>query len=710
MKVVLVGAQINPRTRHTLAVGVLKAAADGHEGLRGRVDVRCLEFTGARSAEILQAIIDEKPAVACFSCYIWNMELLSSVWGALKAALPEVRIVLGGPQAYPHSDAVLRDHPEVDVIALGEAETTFPALLKAWLEGEPLERVPGLAYRSQGGVLKTPEPPPLQDLDALPSAYLSGSVDIAPTDKAFTIETSRGCPFDCKYCDWPGRLQKVRAFSIDRVVAEVEYIVKRAPGVAKFMLADSDIFIDKARARELLTRLKAALAGTKAVLAMEVYLARLDASLIEVLDSKHILLEAGIQTITPEALKAVDRFFNRAKTEEVILELHRRCPSLTFTLETIFGLPGDSFEYFRRTIDWALSMKPDGIEIFPALVLPGADMGMHPENYEIEFEPEPPHRILSSARYGREDMRRTNRLAFQIDALNHFSFLRKVFARLGAHLAREGRLGHLECYEEFSTRLERRGLLPSDESANAGDGAGVLSAAAAMRIMEDDGKTDALYAELEDFVREKLAGGSERLEGMFVRFLKIHRNQELWMRPLRLGRTPAPLQKALSSVRRGRWVGAEDLFPESLILRDKFPALSFIHVAIPGRARTAHCFGIEAEHAGDARELASRLSSGAPGEDAIFFSNTYTRLESSARRRLARALRERARPGGRLLIFDDLLGWSPLESLGKIALDAAEDDNSLPLDGFLAELEEAGWRHDAPAERFDPFVLVSMVR
>ena len=705
MKVVLIGAQADPRMRHTLAVGALKAAADGCESLRGRVDVRCLEFTCAQSAEVLQSILAEKPAVVGFSCYIWNFELFESVWSALKAASPGIRIVLGGPQAYPLADAVLRDHPEVDAVALGEAEATFPALLQAWLDGGALERVPGLAYRSKNGVLKTLEPPTLQDLDELPSPYLTGAVAIAPTDVFFTIETSRGCPFDCKFCDWPGRRQKVREFSIDRVVREVEYILERAHDVSQFMLADSDIFIDKPRARELLTRLKAALAGTKAALGIEVYLARLDDGLLEVMDSRHITLTAGIQTITPEALKAVDRFWNRAKTEEVIQKMHRRCPSATFALQTIIGLPGDSLEGSRRTLDWTLSMKSEGIAVFPALVLPGADIGQHPENYGIEFEPRPPHRILSSARYGREDMRRANRIGFQIIALQHFPFLRNVFARLGALLAGEGRLSYLDCYEEFSARLERRGLLAANELDPDSE-----TSPAFLRMREDAVSTDALFAELEDFVREKLAGGHARLEDSIVRYLNIHHNQILWLRRLRAGQKPAALRQALSSVRSARWIGLEDLFEESLILRDQFQALDFFHVVIPGRTRQRHCFNIEAQHADDAQELTAHLASGAPEEDAIFFSLVYTRLEASARRSLARELHDRSRPGGRLFIFDDLLGLSSLESLGKMAFGAAEDDAPVALDDLLAELQEAGWQPNQPIERFEPFVLVSLIR
>jgi radical SAM superfamily enzyme YgiQ (UPF0313 family) len=409
---------------------------------------------------VARDVVSAAPDVIGFSCYLWNSQSFLDALPAIRRGLPLAVIVLGGPDANPRAESLLAERPEVDLVALGEGEVTLPAILRARRDGASWDRVPGVAYRgADGGAVRTPEPPLLDDLDVLPSPLLSGALAFTEEHTRITIETSRGCPFNCSFCDWPGRSQKPRNFSIDRVVRELELLAGLPKRPEVVHLADADIFIDKKRAAELLTRARKALAGTDVVLAMEAYLGRLDDDLLRILDSPNFAIEAGIQTATPEALEAVNRFFHREKIESVMARARTVAPGVRMALQLIFGLPGDSLEGFKSTLDWALSLGAHRLVAYPALVLPGSDMGLHPERFDMVFDPKPPRRIRSTSRFPESDLRRANAIAARVAAVS------ALLPMLGASVARPT----LALYEAFGAALSREGLLANQASLEAVD-------------------------------------------------------------------------------------------------------------------------------------------------------------------------------------------------------------------------------------------------
>ncbi|MFC2124057.1 B12-binding domain-containing radical SAM protein [Bacteroidota bacterium] len=130
----------------------------------------------------------------------------------LKSENPDIPVIIGGPFATINSVNILEDCPYVDFVGRGEAEELFPEFLDN--RNNP-EAVNGLTWRSNGKVIKNPDRPLLLDLDrfpypdrsSLPIDYIESIPLDMPAvlslDKFCTVQTSRGCPYHCIYCDIP---------------------------------------------------------------------------------------------------------------------------------------------------------------------------------------------------------------------------------------------------------------------------------------------------------------------------------------------------------------------------------------------------------------------------------------------------------------------------------------------------------------------------
>ena len=122
-------------------------------------------------------------------------------------------------------------NPHVDVTVRGEGEATFAELLDALDSNaihdlDVLRDVPGLSFRSADGrIVRTEDRARIEDLDTIPSPYMLGLLDpFGTAQSGAVIETNRGCPYGCTFCDWgSATLSRIRKFSLDRVAAELEW-------------------------------------------------------------------------------------------------------------------------------------------------------------------------------------------------------------------------------------------------------------------------------------------------------------------------------------------------------------------------------------------------------------------------------------------------------------------------------------------------------
>ena len=92
-------------------------------------DIKIKEFTINNSINyIMQEIYDYNPDVLCFSCYIWNIDMINYITQHIKKVIPGVLIVLGGPEVSFGTETLMRKNDAIDIVVIGEGENTFRSL------------------------------------------------------------------------------------------------------------------------------------------------------------------------------------------------------------------------------------------------------------------------------------------------------------------------------------------------------------------------------------------------------------------------------------------------------------------------------------------------------------------------------------------------------------------------------------------------------
>jgi len=448
-------------TGNPLACSYLKAAADADPALAGRVEVTVNPFDRfADPAALAEAVLAGEPALVGVSTYVWNSDTALALARELKRRAPSVFVVLGGPQVAHRTESFFGLAP-IDACAVGEGELTFRALLAARLDGTPLSGVDGLVWRDGAEVRRNRERAQVKDLSLLPSPYLSGVVPVSEhADLSF--ETSRGCPFDCSFCDWQ-KNQKVRHFPVERVLEEIRLIARLRPDATVYFV-DADLFLHKERAKRLLPALLGAAEGTELKFDFETNLGHWDDALLRLADHPRVRLSCGVQSLNPKALRAANRDSGAFKLELLTPALARRerlAPRARVSPEVIFGMPDDDLAHYRLTLDWALTASVARVMTTPFLVLPGSAFSERPERWGISFDPRPPHRLLRSDTFSEADMAAARAASFAANlGLSLGWHAAEALRRLGRAAAPGSPTPVLDAFESFAAALEADGRFP----------------------------------------------------------------------------------------------------------------------------------------------------------------------------------------------------------------------------------------------------------
>lgn len=186
-----------------------------------------------------------------FSCYVWNKSYNYELAKRIKQEKPDSIIFFGGPEMPITESDIFERLPFIDVVIKGEGEKVLKSFLEAVANNTSWEEVKGLLINKNGVPVDTGDGGRIGDLDELPSPYLTGVFDklMAETTGVewnATIETNRGCPYACTFCDW-GSLtyNKVKKFNLQRVFDELEWIGKHKCGFATITDANFGMFVER---------------------------------------------------------------------------------------------------------------------------------------------------------------------------------------------------------------------------------------------------------------------------------------------------------------------------------------------------------------------------------------------------------------------------------------------------------------------------------
>ena len=231
-----------------LNIGLLSSHAKQRFGQE--VDIELFKYP----QDLREALIDRPPHLLGCSNYVWNSNLSYYFCSMAKSIDPKMITVFGGTN-YPFDnrsqEKFLRKRPDVNFHVYYEGEISFSNILERALSvSDPYrvfdEPIAGSQFISpdSGQFLSGPPVPRIKNLDSVPSPYVSGLLDkffdghLTPL-----VETARGCPFTCNFCNaYHEYFTKVNKFSDDYVREELTYIAKRASatGVSHVTILDNN--------------------------------------------------------------------------------------------------------------------------------------------------------------------------------------------------------------------------------------------------------------------------------------------------------------------------------------------------------------------------------------------------------------------------------------------------------------------------------------
>ena len=341
---------------------------------------------------ILAALLQEEPAVAAFSVYLWNRRETLELVDALAAARPGLRLVVGGPEVSFDGPELFARHPGLTALVRGEGEAPLRALLAAWARGVDPGPVPRVTRRHGSELVAGPDAPPLAELDAIPSPFQAGLVDLGRG--LVYYESSRGCPFRCAFC-LSARDAQVRTYSLERVFADLGWLM--AQGVPQVKLVDRTFNSDPARAREIFAFILAHNRSTRFHFEIAAHL--LDEATLELLEQAPagcFQFEIGVQTTLEGTLRRIDRPVALERLERNVRRL-QQAGRVRLHLDLVAGLPGEGYAGFLGSVDRVAALHPDHLQVELVKVLPGTPLRDRAGTLGLRFDPNPPYTVLATA-------------------------------------------------------------------------------------------------------------------------------------------------------------------------------------------------------------------------------------------------------------------------------------------------------------------------
>ena len=359
--------------------GILVASAFSSETVKQNCSFKEFIFLREETEDVVERL--ENPAFMGFSSYCWNSEYNKLIAKAVKEKYPECLIVFGGHDI-PDNFDMLREYPFIDVLCHGEGEDTVRDLLERFSLGESFDKVNNISFRGEKDFVRTPTV--LQTTLDYPSPYLEGWFDgIIKSHPEITfnaiLETSRGCPHQCSYCDWGLLKSKIRLFPFERIRAEVRWMAENK--IAFVWGADANFGLFE-RDLEIADELVKAKKETGYPERMRMNYAKNSFKNVFAIVEKfkecefdRIGATLSFQSMSEQALKNIGRTNSSLDFYKNLLTEYNKKNMKTYS-ELILGLPGETYESFIQGIGKLFEIGQHFVfEVYGCILLPNAIMG-----------------------------------------------------------------------------------------------------------------------------------------------------------------------------------------------------------------------------------------------------------------------------------------------------------------------------------------------
>ncbi|MFM2125030.1 MAG: hypothetical protein RL328_1481, partial [Acidobacteriota bacterium] len=291
----------------------------------------------------------------------------------MKDTNPKLKVCFVGPPVTSEPDKALNATTAIDFIVRRE----FDHQIANYAKGVPLEELPGVSFRKDGKNVHNPEGPVIENLDELPwvTKVYKRDLDFRRYNVPFLLNpylsfyTSRGCPAMCTFCLWPqthsGHRWRLR--SNEDIVNEVKYVKENFPGLKEIFFDDDTFNYREARTIALckeFEKLDFTWSCTSRVTTSEDTLKAMK-------DAGARLLIVGYESGDQQILKNIKKGATVEGAKRFTDQAHKL--GLTIHADFIIGLPGETRDTIRKTIDFAKNLDCETIQVSIAHAYPGTE-------------------------------------------------------------------------------------------------------------------------------------------------------------------------------------------------------------------------------------------------------------------------------------------------------------------------------------------------
>ena len=502
MNILLVGINAkyihsNPAI-HSLAAYAGKFADE--KGVSFRKYIQTAEYTiNQQLADIEADIYKKKPDILAISCYIWNFSMVQELIDDIHKVCPNLPIWLGGPEVSFHPEKLLQKFPFLAGIMIGEGEQTFVELVQWYLSRNNAQEEYTDSCCNEEGINKNN----IAALKNIAGLYLASgytserdciSLDEIPflysdlqefENRIMYYESSRGCPFRCKYC-LSSIDKQLRFRSIEIVKKELQFFLDNKVPQVKFI--DRTFNAKHEHAMAIWNYIKEHDNGVTNF-HFEISADLLTDEEIGLLNSMReglVQLEIGVQSTNEETIHAINRTMNLEKLRYAVERVNAG-KNIHQHLDLIAGLPYEDYESFHKSFNDVYAMRPEQLQLGFLKVLKGSAMEEQAAEYGTGYRSVPPYEVLYTKWLSYDDVIRLKQVEEMVELFynsGQFSYTIRflellvgdafiLYEKLAAFyeeneypVAASKRIAHYEHLLEFVSEIAESG---KDEYLTAGE-------------------------------------------------------------------------------------------------------------------------------------------------------------------------------------------------------------------------------------------------
>lgn len=354
--------------------------------------------------DTLLRISSAKASALFFSVYIWNANYINRLINDLAEIVPDIPIVLGGPQV-TYKD--ITSLPPQCTIIRGEIEgvdESFYDDIKANRLKREYSATPGKPF-------------------SFP--YKEEDFSVLLKDRHIYYESSRGCPFGCTYC-LSSVNRGVQNKGVDEVKEELAKLLVHQPKIIRFV--DRTFNANAQRALDIWRFLNNQEGDTvfHFEIAPDLFTEEMLTFLASV-EAGRFQFEIGLQSTNPETLEAVNRTMDLASAKENILRL-ANYDNIHLHVDLILGLPFETKETFKKAFNDVFNLAPHYIQMGLLKVLPGTAISKSMNEFGMQCCTEPPYEILATRWVNHEKIRYLHWLGECLESFYNNRFFRSFFS------------------------------------------------------------------------------------------------------------------------------------------------------------------------------------------------------------------------------------------------------------------------------------------